>query len=40
MALEMVFDKSKNYHILRYIIYEYLKEVLVGAGPTSLGPCR
>ena len=25
MALEVVFDKFKIYHILRYIIYEFLK---------------
>jgi len=32
----MVFDKFKNHHILRYIIYEFLKKVLGGAWPTRL----
>ena len=32
----MVFDKFKNYHILRYIIYEFLKKVLGGAWTTRL----
>ena len=37
---KMVFEKFKNYHILRYIIYEFLKKVSGGTGPTCLGPCR
>ena len=32
----MVFEKLKNYHILRYIIYEFLKKFSVGPWPTCL----
>ena len=33
MALGMVFEKFKIYHILRYVIYEFVKKVSGGAGP-------
>ena len=32
----MVFGKFKNYHILRYIIYDFLKKVSGGNRPTCL----
>ena len=32
----MVFGKFKNYYILRYIIYEFLKKVLGVPQPTCL----
>ena len=32
----MVFGKFKNYHILRYIIYDFLKKVSGGNIPTCL----
>ena len=38
MALGMVFETFKNYHILRYIIYEFSKKVPGGAGPTCWAP--
>ena len=32
----MVFGKFKNYYILRYIIYDFLKKVSGGNRPTCL----
>ena len=32
----MLFGNFKNYHILRYVIYEFLKKVLGGPRPTCL----
>ena len=32
----MVFEKFKNYYILRYIIYDFLKKVSGGNRPTCL----
>ena len=36
MVLGMLFENFKNYYILRYIIYEFLKKVLGGPQPTCL----
>ena len=32
----MVFDKFKNYHVLRYYIYEFQKNIFGGPGPAYL----
>ena len=32
----MLFENFKNVHILRYVIYEFLKKVLGGPRPTCL----
>ena len=37
---KIVFEQFNSDHILRYIIYEFLKKVSSGTGPTCLGPCR
>ena len=34
MVLGMLFENFKNVHILRYIIYEFLKKVSWGPQPT------
>ena len=36
----MVFGKFKNYYILRYIIYDFLKKVSGGNRPTCLAGSR
>ena len=36
MVLGMLFENFKNVHILRYVIYEFLKKVLGGPRPTCL----
>ena len=36
MVLGMLFENFKNYYILRYVIYEFLKKVLGGPQPTCL----
>ena len=36
MVLGMLFENFKNYYILRYVIYEFLKKVLGGPRPTCL----
>ena len=36
MVLGMLFENFKNYYILRYVIYEFLKEVLGVPQPTCL----
>ena len=36
MVLGMLFENFKNYYILRYIIYEFLKKVLGVPQPTCL----
>ena len=36
MVLKMLFENFKNVHILRYVIYEFLKKVLGGPQPTCL----
>ena len=36
MVLGMLFKNFKNVHILRYVIYEFLKKVLGGPRPTCL----
>ena len=36
MVLGMLFENFKKFHILRYVIYEFLKKVLGGPRPTCL----
>ena len=36
MVLGMLFENFKNYYILRYVIYEFLKKVLGVPQPTCL----
>ena len=36
MVLGMLFENFKNYYILRYVIYEFLKKGLGGPQPTCL----
>ena len=36
MVLGMLYENFKNYYILRYVIYEFLKKVLGGPQPTCL----
>ena len=36
MVLGMLFENFKNYYILRYVIYEFLKKVLGVPQPSCL----